>query len=46
MQRTKSAVKSDAAATAVPKLIHEVLQSPGQPLDPATRACFEPPLWP
>ena len=27
---------------AAPQIVHEVLQSPGQPLDPATRAFFEP----
>jgi hypothetical protein len=27
---------------AVPGIVHEVLRSPGQPLDPATRAFFEP----
>src|SRR5215510_9917835 len=26
----------------VPSIVHEVLRSPGQPLDPATRAFFEP----
>ena len=28
--------------TEVPPIVHEVLRSPGQPLDPATRAFFEP----
>jgi hypothetical protein len=28
--------------TAVPPIVHEVLRSPGQPLDPATRAFMEP----
>lgn len=27
---------------AVPSIVHDVLRSPGQPLDPATRAFFEP----
>src|SRR5947208_783488 len=28
--------------SAVPKIVHVVLRSPGQPLDPATRAFMEP----
>ncbi len=31
-----------AAPTSVPPIVHEVLRSPGQPLDPATRAFMEP----
>jgi len=31
-----------AEPTEVPSIVHEVLRSPGQPLDPATRAFFEP----
>ena len=33
-----------AMPTEVPPIIHEVLRSPGQPLDPAMRAFFEPRL--
>jgi hypothetical protein len=33
---------SDTAQSAVPPIVHEVLRSPGQPLDPATRAFMEP----
>jgi hypothetical protein len=36
-----SAVSSQAASDA-PPIVDEVLRSPGQPLDPATRAYFEP----
>ncbi len=32
----------DFGATEVPPIVHEVLRSPGQPLDAATRAFFEP----
>src|SRR5262249_2485509 len=28
----------------IPPIVHEVLRSPGQPLDPATRALMEPPF--
>ncbi|MGH9508412.1 MAG: DUF4157 domain-containing protein [Terriglobales bacterium] len=35
-------VVGPAEATEVPPIVHEVLRSPGQPLDPATRAFFEP----
>ena len=31
-----------AETTGVPPIVHEVLRSPGQPLDPATRAFMEP----
>jgi hypothetical protein len=31
-----------AAPSSVPPIVHEVLRSPGQPLDPATRAFMEP----
>ncbi len=37
----RSAMYSEAAG-AVPSIVHEVLQSPGQPLDGATRQFFEP----
>lgn len=36
----RSAVSS--APETVPPIVHEVLRSPGQPLDPATRAFFDP----
>jgi hypothetical protein len=39
--RTKSAGSSQAAAE-VPGVVHAVIRSPGQPLDTATRAFFEP----
>jgi M6 family metalloprotease-like protein len=40
--RKKQAVGSDLAGTEAPPLVHDVLRSPGQPLDPATRAAMEP----
>jgi hypothetical protein len=33
---------SNAEETAVPSIVHEVIRSPGQPLDPAVRAFMEP----
>jgi outer membrane protein OmpA-like peptidoglycan-associated protein len=42
--RKRSDVAEPAAAEA-PALVHEVLRSPGQPLDAATRAYFEPRFW-
>jgi hypothetical protein len=33
---------SDVAVPAVPPIVHDVLRSPGQPLDASTRAFFEP----
>lgn len=30
-----------AAPTTIPSIVHEVLRSPGQPLEPVTRAFFE-----
>jgi Domain of unknown function (DUF4157) len=39
--RKRSDVTEPVAAEA-PSLVHDVLHSPGQPLDPATRAYFEP----
>jgi len=33
---------SDTGQVAAPPIVHEVLRSPGQPLDPATRAFMEP----
>lgn len=40
--QTKHVGSGDLAATAAPPAVHDVLRSPGQPLDPATRAFFEP----
>ena len=40
--QTKRIGSSDAGQTATPSIVHEVLRSPGQPLDPATRAFMEP----
>lgn len=37
----RSAV-SNQHASEVPSIVHNVLRSPGQPLDPSTRAFFEP----
>jgi len=39
-RRAKSG--SGSAVSAVPPIVHEVLRSPGQPLDATTRAFFEP----
>ena len=33
---------NESSASEVPPIVHEVVRSPGQPLDPATRAFFEP----
>jgi hypothetical protein len=45
-KKNESSVQRRAAgaadATAVPPIVNEVLQSPGQPLDTATRSYFEP----
>jgi uncharacterized protein DUF4157 len=38
----KSATPGGAGLTTAPPSVHEVLSSPGQPLDPATRAFMEP----
>jgi Domain of unknown function (DUF4157)/Lysine-specific metallo-endopeptidase len=38
----KEAGTADAASGEAPAIVHEVLRSPGQPLDDATRAYFEP----
>jgi hypothetical protein len=38
----KQAETSEAAASEAPPIVHEVLRSPGQPLDAPTRAFFEP----
>jgi Domain of unknown function (DUF4157) len=42
LQRTTTNDRNDPAA--VPPIVHDVLHSPGQPLDSATRAFFEPRL--
>jgi hypothetical protein len=44
-EASESAVATPApAVNEVPPIVHEVLRSPGQPLDPATRASLEPRL--
>jgi hypothetical protein len=40
--QTKGLGSSDAGLAAAPPIVHEALDSPGQPLDPATRAFMEP----
>ena len=40
--QTKHVQASDSGQIAAPPIVHEVLRSPGQPLDPATRAFMEP----
>lgn len=40
--QTKHVGPSDSGQTAAPPIVHEVLSSPGQPLDPSTRAFMEP----
>ncbi|MFL6211742.1 MAG: DUF4157 domain-containing protein [Pyrinomonadaceae bacterium] len=40
--RRHAAVTHEQAAVAVPAVVHEVLRTPGQPLDAATRDFFEP----
>ena len=40
--RTKRVQALGTRGTEVPPSVHEVLRSPGQPLDPATRTFFEP----
>jgi len=40
--QTKQARLPEAAASEAPGIVNDVLQSPGQPLDAATRAFFEP----
>jgi len=39
--QTKRVGSSDLEQTPVPPIVHEVLRSPGQPLDPATRTFME-----
>lgn len=40
--QTKGGQASDTGQSTVPPIVHDVLRSPGQPLDPATRAFMEP----
>ena len=40
--QTKRVQSSDLGHTTAPPIVNEVLRSPGQPLDPATRAFMEP----
>jgi hypothetical protein len=40
--QTKHVGSSDSGQTAAPPIVHEVLSSPGQPLDTATRCLMEP----
>jgi hypothetical protein len=40
--QTKSTQAGDSGGAAAPPIVHEVLRSPGQPLDGATRAFMEP----
>jgi hypothetical protein len=40
--QTKPVQASNTGQIAAPPIVHEVLRSPGQPLDPATRAFMEP----
>ncbi len=40
--QTKHVGSSDAGQIAAPPIVHEVLASPGQPIDSSTRAFFEP----
>lgn len=41
-RRLQRQTASRSEPTGVPPIVHEVLRSPGQPLDPATRAFMEP----
>ena len=41
-KRLRRTPAGQAETTGVPPIVHEVLRSPGQPLDPATRAFMEP----
>jgi outer membrane protein OmpA-like peptidoglycan-associated protein len=38
----RSAITHDPGSDSVPSIVHDVLRSPGQPLDPDTRAYMEP----
>ena len=40
--QTNHVAPGDSAQTTAPPIVHEVLASPGQPLDASTRALFEP----
>jgi len=40
--QTKRIQAGDTGQVATPPIVHEVLRSPGQPLDPGTRAFMEP----
>ena len=40
--QSQRAGTSDLEPSAAPPIVHEALRSPGQPLDPATRAYFDP----
>lgn len=40
--RTKPVASSDPPQTGAPPLVHQVLGTPGQPLEPSARAFFEP----
>ena len=42
LQRRSSVQAKPTEALAIPPMVHEVLRSPGQPLDTATRSFFEP----
>jgi hypothetical protein len=42
VQRKSESASPSALSTAAPAIVHEVLDEPGHPLDPATRAFFEP----
>jgi hypothetical protein len=42
LQRSAISREPEGRDNAVPPIVHEVLRSPGQPLDAATRAFFEP----
>jgi hypothetical protein len=42
MRLLQRSATDHAAVSRVPPIVHEVLQSPGRPLDPATRAFMEP----
>jgi hypothetical protein len=42
LARKESGASDSVAGSAAPPIVHEVLRSPGQPLDAATRAFFEP----
>lgn len=41
-RKTAAALGESAASSSIPATVHQVLQSPGQPLDPAARSVMEP----